>query len=96
MEDITMFGDHVGVSIAHLGGEQVSFLFANGYGASVIRHEYSYGGQEGKWEVAVLDSEGRLTYDTPVASDVVGHLTPDEVASMLDRITAMGPKALEA
>lgn len=30
------------------------FLFENGYGGSVIRHDFSYGGAEGLWEMAVI------------------------------------------
>jgi len=58
------------------------FRFDNGYGASVVRRGGSYGGEYGKWELAVImfDSgvEGNdaweLTYDTPVTSDVEGWL----------------------
>ena len=35
-------------------GEQRVYKFDNGYGASVIRHQYSYGGDKGLWELAVL------------------------------------------
>ena len=71
------------------GGTQRKYRFANGYGASVVRHEYSYGGSAGLWELAVLDRDGKLTYATPITGDVVGYLTEAEVEAYLDRIAAL-------
>ena len=62
------------------------FKFENGYGASVIKHYGSYGYAEDLFELAVLDSIGRLSYDTPITDDVIGHLTNDEVLKLLERI----------
>ena len=70
----------------HLGGVQAVITFDNGYGASVVRHEYSYGGKDGLYEVAVLDSDGELTYDTPVTNDVIGYLRPEDVTDVLAKI----------
>lgn len=70
----------------HHEGDQYEFAFANGYGASVIRHEFSYGGPEGLWELAVLNSSGDLCYTTPITSDVIGHLDERAVALLLDQI----------
>ena len=60
--------------------------FDNGYGASVVRHEYSYGGKDGLYELAVLDKNGELTYDTPITDDVIGYLTTQEVTDILENI----------
>lgn len=62
------------------------FEFSNGYGASVVQHDYSYGGDEGLWELAVLDSSGNLTYDTEITNDVLGWLTVDDVKDTLKKI----------
>jgi len=62
------------------------YMFSNGYGASVVCHSFSYGGREGLFELAVLDKNGELTYDTPITSDVIGHLTQEEVDVLLERI----------
>ena len=60
--------------------------FDNGYGASVVRHEYSYGGKDGLYEVAVLDSDGELTYATPVTDDVIGYLRDIDVTDVMEKI----------
>ena len=60
--------------------------FENGYGASVVKGEYTYGGKDGLYELAVLDSNGDLTYDTPITNDVLGHLSEDEVTEVLKQI----------
>jgi hypothetical protein len=67
-------------------GVQRIYKFDNGYGASVVRHEFSYGGPRGAWEVAVLDANGELTYDTPVTNDVIGWLDEDGVEDILEQI----------
>lgn len=58
-------------------------MFDNGYGVSVVKHDYSYGGREGLYELAVLDSEGSLTYDTEITGDVLGYLTPEDVSQYM-------------
>ncbi len=69
-----------------MGGHQRIYKFENGYGASVIKHDYSYGGKDGKWELGVLDQIDKLTYDTPITSDVIGHLTVERVEEILQQI----------
>lgn len=67
-------------------GIQCRIQFENGFGASVIRHEHTYGGKDGLYELAVLDTEGEITYDTSVTDDVVGYLTEDGVTTLLAEI----------
>ena len=84
------------------GGTQHLYRFANGYGASVIRHQFSYGGDHGLFELAVTkfpraDSEQwTICYDTPITNDVVGHLTDDAVHSLLCRIQELPPHSPDA
>lgn len=75
------------------GGVQKIFKFENGYGASVVKNPYSYGGDEGLWELAVVlvyeNGEGlsfELVYDTPITEDVLGWLTWEEVEETLKQI----------
>jgi hypothetical protein len=73
-------------------GIQLVFRFPNGFGASVIEGEGSYG-----VELAVLcwatptteDDEFFLTYDTGVTDDVVGHLDAEGLADLLNQIQAL-------
>jgi len=62
------------------------YNFPNGYGASVVCNAMSYGGSSGLFELAVLDENGRITYDTPVTQDVQGYLTFSDVAELLKAI----------
>lgn len=64
------------------------YHFPNGYGASVIRGKYTYGGEEDLFELAVLRGDS-LCYDSGITEDVIGHLTPKEVAQLLKRIRAL-------
>ena len=73
--------------IPELNGYQLIYKFDNGYGASVVKHNHSYGGKKGLYELAVLDNEGALCYTTPITEDVVGHLTMGEVENLLAEIS---------
>ena len=73
-------------------GTQDIHQFDNGYGASVVRFNGSYGASDGLYELAVLTFEGKgwgICYDTPITSDVEGHLTPEDVADLLAKIEAL-------
>ena len=69
-----------------MGGVQARIQFDNGYGASVVKTPYTYGGDKGLYELAVLDSEGSLTYATSVTNDVIGYLRPEDVTDVLAKI----------
>jgi hypothetical protein len=71
---------------AEYGGIISRISFDNGYGASVVKGPMSYGGKNGLYELAVLDSNGELTYDTPVTNDVEGYLNEEDVTKLLEQI----------
>ena len=71
---------------AGMGGVMSRIQFENGYGASVVKSEYTYGGKDGLYELAVLDSDGNLTYATSVTDDVIGYLRPEDVTDVLAKI----------
>jgi hypothetical protein len=90
--EVEQFNPFVEYSAVHRqlhGGDQYEFTFRNGYGASVVRSQFSYGGRDGLWELAVLDSDGRLTYATPVTDDVIGRLSEQDVARYLYQIASL-------
>lgn len=65
------------------------FKFDNNYGASVIKHKFSYGYEEDLFELAVLyfeDDIPHLVYTTPITDDVIGNLTNEQVLELLERI----------
>jgi hypothetical protein len=68
-------------------GTQKLYSFPNGYGASVVKHEYSYGGDRGLWELAVINNISEdgfdICYDTPITDDVIGFLNDPEVDRLL-------------
>jgi hypothetical protein len=70
-------------------GVQYVFKFDNNYGASVVRHKFSYGGMQGQWEIAVLDESDQLTYKTPITQDVLGWQDQDEVMDVLFAISKL-------
>ncbi len=71
---------------AGMGGVMSRIQFDNGYGASVVKTPYTYGGDKGLYELAVLDSDGRLTYDTPITNDVIGYLRDIDVTDVMEKI----------
>ena len=70
----------------HGDGVISRITFDNGYGASVVKHEYSYGGDKGLYELAVLGKDGQITYDTPITDDVIGYLRPMDVTDVMEKI----------
>ena len=76
-------------------GVQNIHRFANSYGASVVSHEYSYGGDKGLWEIAVIKFNGEsndewyITCDTPITDDVLGYLEATQIDDILAQIEAL-------
>jgi hypothetical protein len=73
----------------NIDGIQAVHFFDNSYGVSVIKSEYSYGGRDGLYEVAVLrgnSDEWDIVYDTSITEDVVGYLSKDGVDEVLMQV----------
>ena len=73
----------------HSDGVYARIMFENGLGASIVKTSFSYGGKNGLYEVAVLDTDGEITYETAVTDDVIGHLTPEQVTETMAFIQAL-------
>ena len=77
--------------IAKFHGIIMTWQFQNGYGASVVSHDYSYGGESALWEGAVLHND-QIVYDTPITDDVIGWMNDSDVDQFLARIEALPEK----
>jgi hypothetical protein len=81
----------------HNGGIAYKHFYPNGYGVSIIKNRYSYGGDEGKWELAVLEGnevDWQLCYTTPITEDVLGWLEEDEVDEICKQVMEL-PNAIK-
>ena len=67
-------------------GQQCIVQFPNGYGASIVKGEHTYGGKDGLYELAVYGQDGHISYDTPITEDVMGYLTEQDVEKTLTDI----------
>ena len=65
--------------------------YPNGYGASIVKNEASYGREKDLWELAVLKGD-RLCYDTSITKDVIGWLRDEQVAKICSDIARIGEK----
>jgi len=79
-------------------GAQRIYKFPNGWGASVVP-EYKLSTSNtvqfeskpvtGLWEVAILDADGKLCYDTAITDDVVRNLNDPEVDNLLGQVSRL-------
>jgi hypothetical protein len=73
-------------------GTQEIHRFDNGYGASKVMHDHSYGGDRNLWEIAVIKFHGdgefdwHICYTTHITSDVIGHLNYSDAQAVLQQI----------
>jgi len=67
---------------SYYGKNQTKYSFPNGYGASVISGEGIR-----QFEVAVLEADGSLCYDTQITDDVISGLDVEGVYKILDKIS---------
>jgi hypothetical protein len=80
------FNDLVFKDDKQRGLSAAKVIFDNGYGASIVKGEHTYGGREGLYELAVLGKDGKLTYETPITDDVEGYLSEDNVTKLMEQI----------
>lgn len=71
------------------GGIQARHDFPNGYGVSVVQGPYTYGNEDGLYELAVMFN-GRICYTTPITQDVIGYLTLEQAEQIADEVAALG------
>jgi hypothetical protein len=66
-------------------GVRGRIYFDNGYGASIVLHNMSYGHEDGLFELGIL-KDNKLNYDTRITSNVLGHLSLAQVEKTLQEI----------
>ena len=75
-------------------GLQGLIFFPNGYGVSVVRFKFndrfgSYTSNDDEWELAVIfgnEDDWDITYNTPITSDVLGHLSSEKVTNVMKQV----------
>ena len=75
-------------------GVQYLKLFDNGYGVSIIQHNFSYGSSAGLWELAVIEENEKgwkICYDTYITDDVLGYLEENEVNEIALKVSKLRP-----
>jgi len=73
-------------------------FYNNGYGVSVISNEFSYGGRQGLFELAILigdEDYSDISYDTHITNDVLGYLTHVDVENIIKQVKDL-PMTLNA
>jgi hypothetical protein len=66
-------------------GYQKFVEFDNGYTASIVSNDMSYGSDRGLFEIAILHNQD-IVYDTGLTEDVIGFLDFQGVADTLKKI----------
>jgi len=74
--------------VVNLNGWQKRFKFPNGFGASIVNHDMSYG-----LELALFYN-GDLVYHPKITNDVIGGLTPCRARNLLKKIANLSQKDL--
>ncbi len=69
-------------------GIYATMEFDNGFTASVIRNEMSYGNRQGLYELAVIKND-MITSTTDITSDVEGWLAEKDVDTLLNAMSKM-------
>ena len=76
----------------HQDGVQAIAEFPNGFGASIIKSDFSHGGKSGLFELAVLDNDtGNINSTTDITDDVIGWQDEDDIDRVLTAISKLLP-----
>jgi len=87
------FNDLIFIKHANGDGVRAAEIFDNGYGVSVIKTKYSYGGAYGYYELAVIDSHENIVYGNPITSDdIIGWLLPGHVTEIMQQLQEYVPQ----
>ena len=65
---------------------RLRLMFDNWYGVSVVKWLWTYWNEEWLRELAVVRTDWRLCYETPITNDVIGYLTENGVTRIMREI----------
>jgi len=74
------------------------YFYSNGYGISIISNEFSYGGLNGLYEIAILigeEEDYEICYETPITNDVMGYLNPEQVIQTIEDVKKLPPTTIK-
>ena len=89
--NITKFDLLIFEDMKNQNGIQAFADFPNGFGASIVKSDFSHGGKSGLFEIAVLDSDGKINSQTDITDDVLGWQDEDDVGRVLTAISKLNP-----
>lgn len=85
-------------------GTYIRIPFKNGFSASVVRNLFSYGHENGLWEMALIQTKSgkmvkgfrihKYIIDFPDDDSVVGYLNEESVKDILNQMSML-PRVLE-
>ncbi|EGK05789.1 hypothetical protein [Dysgonomonas mossii] len=86
-KDLVFYGHPIALSSLddYRDAKQASMTFDNGYGISVLLGNCFYSNGIDTYEVAVI-KDGRICYTTPIANDVIGYITEEQVSEIMNKI----------
>ena len=91
-KNITKFDLLTFKKIKNQDGIQAIVEFPNGFGASIIKSDFSHGGKSGLFELAVLDNDtGNINSTTDITNDVIGWQDEDDIDRVLTAISKLNP-----
>ena len=91
-KNITKFDLLTFTKMKHQDGVQAITEFPNGFGASIIKSDFSHGGKSGLFELAVLDNDtGNINSTTDITDDVIGWQDEDDIDRVLTAISKLLP-----
>lgn len=74
----------------HNGIQYLNF-WPNGYGVSIVRHDFSRT-KKNTWEIAILQGTKEnwdICYSTPITDDVLSNMTDDEVNKICEQVSKL-------
>jgi len=87
---ITKFDLLIFEDMKNQNGIQAFADFPNGFGASIVKSDVSYGGKSGLFEIAVLKGKD-IDSTTDISDDVIGWQDEDDVDRVLTAISKLNP-----